>query len=101
MIFLFRWNCCGVACRQCEITRQLSPTSFSQNFRRHQRCAALSYFHLEKHEFFILNIFLSVLGIQIRMFLGLPDPDPLVRGTDSGIRLWISILPFSHKGVRC
>jgi hypothetical protein len=23
------------------------------------------------------------------MFLGLPDPDPLVRGTD----------PFSHKGV--
>jgi hypothetical protein len=24
----------------------------------------------------------AVLGIRIRMFLGLPDPDPLVRGTD-------------------
>ncbi len=35
---------------------------------------------------------LSVLGI--RMFLGLPDPDPLVRGMD-----WIRILSFSHKGV--
>jgi hypothetical protein len=29
-------------------------------------------------------IFLPVLGIRIqcRMFLGLPDPDPLVKGTD-------------------
>jgi hypothetical protein len=37
---------------------------------------------------------LPVLGIRIRgrMFLGLPDPDPLVRGK-------IQILPFSHKGV--
>ncbi len=26
--------------------------------------------------------FTSVLEIRIRMFLGLPDPDPLVRGTD-------------------
>ena len=25
---------------------------------------------------------LAVLGIRIRMFLGLSDPDPLVRGTD-------------------
>jgi hypothetical protein len=25
---------------------------------------------------------LSVLGIRIQMFLGLPDPDPLVRGMD-------------------
>jgi hypothetical protein len=24
----------------------------------------------------------TVLGIRIRMILGLPDPDPLVRGTD-------------------
>jgi hypothetical protein len=32
------------------------------------------------------NLFLlmivPVLGIRIRMFLGLPDPDPLVRGAD-------------------
>ncbi len=33
-----------------------------------------------------------VLGIQI--FLGLPDPDTLVRGTDSDLNP-----PFSHKGV--
>jgi hypothetical protein len=25
---------------------------------------------------------IPVLGIRIRMFFGLPDPDPLVRGTD-------------------
>ncbi len=29
----------------------------------------------------------SVLRIRIRMFLDLPDPDPLVRGTDPGILL--------------
>ncbi len=29
------------------------------------------------------EIILAVLGIRIRMFLGLLDPDPLVRGTDS------------------
>jgi hypothetical protein len=32
-------------------------------------------------------VFCSVLGIwirRIRMFLGLPDPDPLVRGADPG-----------------
>jgi hypothetical protein len=33
----------------------------------------------------------AVLGIRIRMFLGLPDPDPLVRGPDPPF--------FSHKGV--
>jgi hypothetical protein len=39
-----------------------------------------------------------MLGIQIGilMFLGLPDPDPLVKGTDPDM-IWI--LPFSHKGV--
>jgi hypothetical protein len=38
-------------------------------------------------------IYLPVLGIpRNRMFLGLPDPDPLVK-CGSGI------LPFSHKGV--
>jgi hypothetical protein len=30
------------------------------------------------------------------MFLGLPDSDPLVRGTDTDPD---RILPFSHKGV--
>jgi hypothetical protein len=39
--------------------------------------------------------FMTVLGIRIRrirMFLGLKDPDTLVRGR-------IRIPPFSHKGV--
>jgi hypothetical protein len=27
-------------------------------------------------------MFLAVLRIRIHMFMGLPDPDPLVRGTD-------------------
>jgi hypothetical protein len=36
-----------------------------------------------KHEISQDNFpFLSVLWIRIRMFLGLPDPDPLVRGTN-------------------
>jgi hypothetical protein len=30
------------------------------------------------------------------MFLGLPDPDPLVTGT---VRIRFRLLPFSHKGV--
>ena len=30
------------------------------------------------------------------MFLGFPDPDPLVRGTDPDP---VPDLPFSHKGV--
>jgi hypothetical protein len=34
-----------------------------------------------------------VLGIRIRMFVGLPDTDPLVRGTDPDFSL-------SHKGVK-
>jgi hypothetical protein len=40
--------------------------------------------------------------IQIRMFLGLPDPDPLVRGTDPDLapdRIRLRILPFSHRCV--
>ncbi len=42
----------------------------------------------------------SVLGIRIRMFLGLLDPDSLVRGMDPDPALArIQILPFSHKGV--
>jgi hypothetical protein len=32
------------------------------------------------------------MGIRIWMFLGLPDPDPLVRGMDPDPS-------FSHKGV--
>jgi hypothetical protein len=28
------------------------------------------------------NVSLPVMGIQIRIFLGLPDPDPLVKGID-------------------
>jgi hypothetical protein len=42
----------------------------------------------------------TVLGIRIRktrMFLGLPDPDPLVRDM---IRLRIRNLPFSHSVER-
>jgi hypothetical protein len=47
--------------------------------------------------FFILFVILfPVLGIRnrirkIHMFLGLPDPDPLVRGTDPDL-----IVPFSQ-----
>jgi hypothetical protein len=37
--------------------------------------------------------------IQIRMFLGLPDPDPLVTCTDPDPPR-IRILPFSHKSVQ-
>jgi hypothetical protein len=33
--------------------------------------------------------------IRIRKFLGLPDPDPLVRGG----RIRIPILPYSHNDV--
>jgi hypothetical protein len=44
----------------------------------------------------VMTICQPVLGIRLRsliwMFLGLPDPDPLVRGM-------FRILPFSHKGV--
>jgi hypothetical protein len=40
--------------------------------------------------------FLAVLGIRIRMFFGLPDPDPLA---EIGIQIRLRILPFSHKGV--
>jgi hypothetical protein len=36
---------------------------------------------------------------KIRMFFGLPDPNPLVRGTLALIRIRIRLLPFSHKGV--
>jgi hypothetical protein len=38
------------------------------------------------------------IGCRIPVFLGLPDPDPLVRGT-VWIRIRLRILPFSHKGV--
>ncbi len=37
-------------------------------------------FRLTRLVSFIKEI--TVLGIRIRMFLGLPDPDPLVEGTD-------------------
>jgi hypothetical protein len=50
------------------------------------------YYTVKSTVLYINAVFLPVLGIQIRMFLGLPDPDPLVRGT------WI--LPFSDKGER-
>jgi hypothetical protein len=39
-------------------------------------------------------LFSPLLRIRIRMFLGLPDPDPLVRGADPD-----PILLFNHKGV--
>jgi hypothetical protein len=44
-----------------------------------------------------------MLGIQIqsriRMFLGLPDPDPFVRGMDPVWMIQLRILPFSYKDV--
>ncbi len=40
------------------------------------RRIALDLLQIAKHRFY------TVLGIRIRMFLGLPDPAPLVRGTD-------------------
>ncbi len=40
------------------------------------------------------SIFNPVLGIRIRMFLGLPDQDPLVRGMDPDPA---PVLTFSHK----
>jgi hypothetical protein len=55
------------------------------------------FFHKSEDKIFPPNF--SVLGIRIRirihrtrMFLGLPDPDPLVRGMDR-----LRILPFLHK----
>jgi hypothetical protein len=45
-------------------------------------------------EFCALQPVLRIQSGRIRMFLGLRDPDSLVRGMD-----WIQILPFSHKGV--
>jgi hypothetical protein len=38
------------------------------------------------------------MGSGIRMFLGLPDPGPLVR-VQIGLRIRLRILPFSHKCV--
>jgi hypothetical protein len=41
-----------------------------------------------------------VIGIRIRMFLGLPDPDPLVIGTDPDLTPALyGTFPFSHKCV--
>jgi hypothetical protein len=34
------------------------------------------------------------------MFLGYPDPDPFVRGTDTDPDP-LRLLPFSHEGVKC
>ncbi len=48
---------------------------------------AICYVHDGKKE--------AVLGIRIQVFLGLPDPDPLVRGTDQDL---VSDPSFSHKG---
>jgi hypothetical protein len=39
-----------------------------------------------------------LIRIWIRMFLGLPDPDPLVKGMDQ-IGISFRILSFSHQGV--
>jgi hypothetical protein len=40
-----------------------------------------------------------VLGIRIRMFLGLPDPVPFFRGPDPALDTDPSLFSFSHKGV--
>jgi hypothetical protein len=37
-----------------------------------------------------MQVFPPVLGIRTRMFLGLPDPDPLVRGMDPDPSLGVS-----------
>jgi hypothetical protein len=39
----------------------------------------------------------TISGIRIRMFMSLPDPDPLVRGMDPAPAPDPSL--FSHKGV--
>ena len=38
--------------------------------------------------------------VRIRLFLGLPDPDPLVQGTDPGPALDPSIIKHSKKKVQ-
>jgi hypothetical protein len=43
-----------------------------------------------RHTVYVL--FFAVLGIRIRMFLGLQDPDPLVRASE--VRIWLRILPL-------
>jgi hypothetical protein len=40
----------------------------------------------------IQPVYVAVLRIQIHMFLGLPDPDPLVRGMDPDRALDPSII---------
>jgi hypothetical protein len=42
-----------------------------------------------------------VLRIRIHMFLGLPDPDPLVRGTDPGILLSSSKISKKNLDSYC
>jgi hypothetical protein len=52
--------------------------------------------------------FPAVLGIRariricrIRMFLGLPDPDPLVRGTNLGIRIRNKMSRIPNTVLQC
>jgi hypothetical protein len=56
---------------------------------RHEQVAAGHHAAALFFILLILNIRKPVLGIRIRMFLGLPDPDPLVTRCGSGSR------PFS------
>jgi hypothetical protein len=47
-----------------------------------------------------LQVLRPVLEIRIRMFCGLPDPDPFISDESQvWIRIRIRILPFSQKGV--
>jgi hypothetical protein len=60
--------------------------------------------HLSKCPFFVFLSksidFNSVLAIRILKFLGLPDPDPLVRDPDPALDPALDPDPsFSHKGV--
>ncbi len=57
--------------------------------------------HWPSVAFLLTKYQMELMGIRIRMFLSLQDPDPLVRGKDPGVRnrIRLRILPFSHKCV--
>ncbi len=71
--------------------RMLCPEKlfFRKTYHRFGFSVNYCFFPKLKISFIVITSFFSVLGIRSRMLLGLPDPDPLVRGTER-----IRILPF-------
>jgi hypothetical protein len=47
-----------------------------------KECYSLGSDLFTSQDYLTLSLFKAVLGIRIRTFLGLPDPDQLVRGMD-------------------